>query len=349
MIDCDHLEQYRRVTVMGLGLFGGGAGAARFFAARGAKVTVTDTADADKLAKSVAGLADRDIRFVLGRHEESDFTETDLVVANQAVRPENPFLESARKRGVPLVTETGLALALNRAPWIGVTGSAGKSTTTALLHAMIRRHDPAALLGGNIGGDLLTRVERRPAASPVVVELSSYQLTWIGRDMEAGFVKPPLVSVFTNITPNHLDWHRDMEEYIRAKQALALHERPSSWAVLNHGDETLRQWRAALPCKILWTSRRDSGEENACFLSRPPGAAEGEAEGGEIVLRVDGEAPSTISARSESTTGPMPSRPPPPHGSRAKAMPPPCAPALPISPACRTASKLLATPEASPS
>ncbi len=280
MRDPEHFGKGSRVTVMGLGLFGGGAGAARFFAERGADVTVTDAAPAEKLASSVAALADCALRFTLGRHEEADFAEADLVVANQAVRPENRFLRIARERGIPVVTETGLALALNPAPCLGVTGSAGKSTTTALLHAMLAKRDPATLLGGNIGGDLLTRVERQPAASPVVVELSSYQLQWIAGDFASGFVKPPRIAVFTNIAPNHLDWHRDMDEYVRAKQSLALRQSPADWTILNHEDERLRGWRDVLPANILWTGRRDSGEENAAFL------ADGESE---ILLRTGGE------------------------------------------------------------
>ncbi len=283
MIDAKRLPQYRRVTVMGLGLFGGGAGAARFFAERGADVTVTDTADAERLAQSVEALGDCRVRFVLGRHEEQDFAEADLIVANQAVRPENRFLEIARAHSVPVITETGLALTLNPAPWAGVTGSAGKSTTTALLHAMLRRRDPDALLGGNIGGDLLTRVLNRPASSPVVVELSSYQLTHIAEDLAEGSVRPPRVAVFTNCTPNHLDWHRDMDEYVRAKQALALHQTPQNWTVLNHGDERLRAWAGRIPGRVLWTGAEDCGEANACF----PEASRGGA--GVIVLRVGGE------------------------------------------------------------
>jgi UDP-N-acetylmuramoylalanine--D-glutamate ligase len=240
-------------------------------------------AGAEKLAASVESLAGCGVRFVLGRHEEADFTGADLIVANQAVRPENRFLELARKNGIPVITETGLALALNPAPWLGITGSAGKSTTTALLHAMLLRHDPAALLGGNIGGDLLTRVERQPASSPVVVELSSYQLTYVGRDLAEGFVRPPRVAVFTNLTPNHLDWHRDMDEYAATKQSLALRQKPEEWTVLNHEDANLRGWAGALPGRALWTSRRDSGMENAAFLEETPGSP------GAIVLRTGGE------------------------------------------------------------
>lgn len=277
MITRDTLRQYRRVTVMGLGLFGGGAGAARYFAELGAQVTVTDTASAEKLARSVESLDGYGITFVLGEHRRQDFIDADLVVTNQAVRPENSYLELARSHNIPIVTETGLALALNPAPWVGITGSAGKSTTTSLIAAMLREHDPATLLGGNIGGDLLTRVEAQPAGSPVVVELSSYQLTYVGHDMAEGDVKSPQVAVLTNLSPNHLDWHPDMDDYIAAKQSLVHYQTAANWAVVNRDDPLLREWEAEIPGRIVWSSLDDSGCADACFV-----------DGDAVVVRVGG-------------------------------------------------------------
>ncbi|MCC8191131.1 MAG: UDP-N-acetylmuramoyl-L-alanine--D-glutamate ligase [Planctomycetes bacterium] len=272
----ERLDGVGRVTVMGLGRFGGGAGAARFFAARGAKVTVTDLAGADRLAESVASLAGRDIRFVLGNHHPDDFRDTDLIVANQAVRPDHPLLAVAREAGVPIATETGLALALNRSPWIGVTGSSGKSTTAALIANILTEHDPDTLFGGNIGGDLLTRVENRPHQSPLVVELSSFQLQWLGEDF-AACLPPPRFAVVTNLTANHLDWHRDLEEYAAAKRQIIHHLRPGDWAVLNHDDPALRQWEDGTQGRVVRCGWRDPGGPDAGWV-----------DGDRVVLRLDG-------------------------------------------------------------
>ncbi|MCD7896515.1 MAG: UDP-N-acetylmuramoyl-L-alanine--D-glutamate ligase [Planctomycetaceae bacterium] len=269
-----------RVTVMGLGLFGGGAGVARYFADRGSRVTVTDTAPAEKLKPSVDALSGLDIDFVLGCHRDGDFTDTDLVVANQSVRPENRFLALARSAGVPVVTETGLALALNRSPWVGVTGSSGKSTTAALLGEMLRRHHPESLFGGNIGGDLVSRVEGRPVDAPLVVELSSFQLTHLRDDFAAGRAMPPRVAVLTNLTPNHLDWHKDFSEYAEAKQVLFRFQMADAWAVLNATDAVARAWagdRNAVPARVVLTGDADPGGENAAFLGN-----------GDIVVRQGG-------------------------------------------------------------
>ena len=274
----EHLRKYRRVTVMGLGRFGGGAGAARYFARLGAEVTVTDMADAGRLAASVAMLDGLGVRFVLGGHRPEDFTQADLVVANQAVRPDNPFLILARDAGVPITTETGLALSLNRSPWLAVTGSSGKSTTAALLAAMLQAHDPAVLFGGNIGGDLVSRVEDRPEASPLVVELSSFQLTYIAEDFAAGRVTPPFAAAVTNITPNHLDWHRDMAEYAGAKRVLINHQTCDDWTILNVEDPMLREWADAAPARVVRCSVADPGHPDACF-----------ANDGSVVLRLGGD------------------------------------------------------------
>lgn len=265
-VDREYLRRFRRVTIMGLGLFGGGVGAARYFSRLGAEVTVTDAASAEKLARSVAALRGLKINFRLGGHVEEDFTGADLVVANQAIRPDNPYLSAARGNGVPVLTETGIALALNRAPWIGITGSSGKSTTGALIAAMLERSDSETTFGGNIGGDLITRVENRPQTAPLVVELSSFQLAWMADALETGAVAPPRAAVVTNIAPNHLDWHNDLDEYAEAKRNLVRWQRPDGWALLNVSDARLREWVQTVPAKVIHCCPRDPGAENACFL-----------------------------------------------------------------------------------
>lgn len=272
------LEKFKRVTVMGIGLFGGGGGAARYFAERGARVVATDLADAKKLAPSLAALADLDMEFVLGEHREEDFVKADLVIANQAVRPENALLAKARAAGVPVLTETGLALSLNASPWAGVTGSSGKSTVSALAAAMLQEHDKETLFGGNIGGSLLTRVEGRPKNSPLLVELSSFQLLHLAGDFAAGRIAPPRAAAITNISPNHLDWHLDMDEYVAAKVNLLRFLDADGRAVLSADDPALRRAAAETRAAITWCALADPGGPDACFVRE-----------GAILLRLDGE------------------------------------------------------------
>ena len=148
----------KRVTVLGLGVLSGGVASARYFAVRGADVTVTDLQPAEALRKSIDALAPWPVRYVLGEHRDEDITGADLVVVGPAVRDDSPFLRLARDRGIPLTTETNLVFENCRRPIIGITGSNGKTTTTRLIGAMFQAVDPAVLVGGNIGRAVLNEL-----------------------------------------------------------------------------------------------------------------------------------------------------------------------------------------------
>lgn len=224
-----------RVVVMGLGRFGGGLGVARWLASRGCRVTVTDRADAASLAAPVAALADLvdagSVRLALGGHDRADFRAADLVVANPAVpRPwEDPFLGAAREVGVPITTEIRLVVErLDPDRVVGVTGTAGKSTTASMTAHLLRRLGRPVRLGGNIGGSLLAGIDAIGGDEIVVLELSSAMLHWL--DADAGWPGAPgwspRVAVLTNLAPNHLDWHGSFEHYERSKRVIFRHQRP---------------------------------------------------------------------------------------------------------------------------
>ena len=138
----------RRVTIMGLGSFGGGVALTRYLATQGASVTVTDLQSADALQASLAALRDLPVRYVLGEHRPPDFLDTDVVFVNPAVPLTSPYLVLARTRGVPLDSEMNLFVRQCRGRIIGITGSVGKSTTTSLLGSILQGHDPRTLVGG---------------------------------------------------------------------------------------------------------------------------------------------------------------------------------------------------------
>lgn len=242
---CDSLAN-KRVTVMGLGRFGGGLGAVRFCAERGARVLLTDLLPESELAPSLAALEDliesRRVTLHLGGHEERHFTEADLVVANPAVpRPwRNDYLEAARRAGVPVTTEIGLATELppDQARVAALTGTAGKSTTTAMLGHVLREvlGEERLHVGGNIGGSLLDHEFQRDDA--VVLELSSAQLYWLGRAAEHGLHPPfaPRVAVVTTFAPNHLDWHETEAHYRDSKAQIHAHQSADDVAVLAEVD-----------------------------------------------------------------------------------------------------------------
>jgi UDP-N-acetylmuramoylalanine--D-glutamate ligase len=205
-----------RVTVMGLGHFGGGLGAARWLAARGALVTVTDRAPAEVLVRSIALLDDAPIRaFHLGEHVAEDFRDADLVVVNPAVRLDSPFVKIARDAGAVVTTEIGLFLDACPASTVGVTGSNGKSTTAAMIANVLAAEGRRVWLGGNLGGSLLDELDQMAADDWVILEISSFQLVRLPPQTTM-----PTVAVVTNCTPNHLDWHGDWSSYVAAKQRI---------------------------------------------------------------------------------------------------------------------------------
>ena len=227
--------QDHRVTVMGLGSFGGGSGLARYLAEQGAAVTVTDLKDATALQDALAALRGLPIRFVLGEHRENDFTDTDRVFVNPAVPLTSPYLELARSHGIPLDSEMNLFVRQCPGRIVGITGSVGKTTTTSLLGSILQHHDARTLVGGNIGGSLLSRLSDIHPGTPVVLEISSFQLEhldWQG-------YSPPL-AVVLNLTPNHLDRHGTMAAYQAAKEVILAHQTTEDVAVLNWDDPAVR-------------------------------------------------------------------------------------------------------------
>ncbi len=236
--DPSHDIHGRRVTVMGLGTFGGGLGAVRYLADQGAIVTVTDLRSEAVLADSLKQLEGLDgLRFVLGRHDADDFTRADLVVVNPAVAPGNEFVELARRANVPLTTEMSLFWQRNRGHVAAITGSNGKSTTTALTHSLLAATGRRCWLGGNIGKSLLPVVNEIAPDDWVVLELSSFQLEWL--DL---IHARPDIAIVTNFSPNHLDWHQTLDNYRRAKQSLLRWQTASDVCVLNADDPDVAQW-----------------------------------------------------------------------------------------------------------
>jgi UDP-N-acetylmuramoylalanine--D-glutamate ligase len=248
-MQCDHpFRDYagRRITVMGLGAFGGGLGAVRFLAERGARLTITDQRSAEALSDSLAALDGLPIEHCRwGGHHEDDFLSAELVVVNPAVPRQHPHLQRCLSAGIPLTSEMNLFWQWNPAPVLAVTGSNGKSTTTALLHSILSQLVNAVdgqpgrrcWLGGNLGTSLLPVVDHISPHDWVVLELSSFQLTDLDRLQVS-----PHVSVITNFSANHLDWHGTLEHYRWAKQTMLRWQSPSDWVVLNADDADVAQW-----------------------------------------------------------------------------------------------------------
>lgn len=269
--------QGRRVTVMGLGTFGGGTGVVRYLVTEGAEVTVTDLRGEGELKGSLEELRETPAaRYVLGEHREEDFREAELIVVNPAVPRENRFLEIGRKGGAELTSEMRLFWERNPARVIGVTGSNGKSTTTAMTHALLEAAGTQCRLGGNIGRSLLPELKEIRADEWVVLELSSFQL----EDLDLLRASPD-VGIVTNFTANHLDRHGTLEAYREAKQTLLRWQSPEQIAVLNGDDADVREWETKGRRLYFGKEYRGGGTdwgEEGMFLTA----------GGEGIWRFDG-------------------------------------------------------------
>ncbi|HUN82399.1 MAG TPA: UDP-N-acetylmuramoyl-L-alanine--D-glutamate ligase [Phycisphaerae bacterium] len=229
----------KRVVVMGLGRFGGGIGVTRWLCGQGAEVVVTDLAQASDLESSVAKLSNLPVTYRLGGHDESDLESCNLLVVSPAVdKRKSDFFQSARRRGIPWTSEMNLFLERCRGRIVGVTGSVGKSTTTAMIGAILEaasrnRHwkHGRVWLGGNIGKSLLDDLPRITERDIVVLELSSFQL-----EDAAEIRKSPHIAVLTNVKENHLDRHGTMADYAGAKGNIYRYQSASDWLVMPHGN-----------------------------------------------------------------------------------------------------------------
>jgi UDP-N-acetylmuramoylalanine--D-glutamate ligase len=269
-----------KVTVMGLGHFGGGVGVARHFAAMGADVLVTDLEPAEKLRDSIAQVQDLidqgRVTLRLGEHNVSDFTTTQLVIANPAVPApwNNRFLRAASAAGVPITTEFNLAIgqlpATQRERMIAITGTAGKSTTSAMAAHIMNHAGRRAILAGNIGGSALHELgvlAREGGGAWLVLEVSSFMLYWLSPAAKRDGLTPPAwgdpsdfgawparVRVVTNVADNHLDWHKTFDHYDRCKFELADHPRTGDVAILGAG---LERWTLSAELRRVQLSVQD--------------------------------------------------------------------------------------------
>jgi len=216
-----------RVLVVGAGKTG--LAVARFCQQRGAQVTVTDSRTDAELPAARESLGDR-VTWQLGRHEPATFVESDLIVVSPGV-PDIEPLKLARKKGVRITGEIELAAGFIQAPVVGVTGTNGKSTVTALAGEIARQTGKPTFVGGNLGTPLITAIDT-PAATGkglVVVELSSFQLETVEK-------LHPRAAAFLNLTPDHLDRYAGVEDYGAAKLKLAANLVGDDVAVVNADD-----------------------------------------------------------------------------------------------------------------
>ncbi|MBL7155039.1 MAG: UDP-N-acetylmuramoyl-L-alanine--D-glutamate ligase [Candidatus Portnoybacteria bacterium] len=243
----------RKVTIIGLGLHGGGVGVAKFFSRLGAKVLVTDLRNKEDLKESLEELKGESIKYVLNQHRPEDFINTDLVIRNPAVPDKSKYLEIAREHKVPIETDVGIFFELCPALIIGVTGTKGKSTVATLIAKFLTKEHGRVVLAGNIRSSVLQKLNKINKESLVVLELSSWQLAGLRPHRQS-----PHCAVFTNILPDHLNRYKSINEYIEDKKEILRWQKSKDYSVLNYDDKIVRNFVQGIKSQVFYYSQ-DNG------------------------------------------------------------------------------------------
>jgi UDP-N-acetylmuramoylalanine--D-glutamate ligase len=246
----------QRVLVYSLGMEG--RDLAAWMVHNGARVTMSDTRSAEQLAAAGATAPEGVERVVTGEGL-LDPAGFDLVAVSQSILRHDPALARARRLGIPVTSQMRLFLQLCPGRVIGITGSSGKSTTTALVAAMAGEGGVAAVVGGNIGEALLGRLEEIAADTTVILEISHTQLQYTERS--------PQIAAVTNVTPNHLDQF-SWDEYVGLKRNILGHQRREDIAVLNRDDQTSRAFIPAVVGSAWFASLRGPQREPGAWLEQ---------------------------------------------------------------------------------
>jgi UDP-N-acetylmuramoylalanine--D-glutamate ligase len=249
--------QGKKVLVVGLARTG--RAAAQCLYRRGAVVTVTDSRPPWALEPDFKELLAHRIGLELGLHRAETFRRQDLIVVSPGVLPELPELQAARKAHVPIVPEIEAAGWFLESELVGITGSNGKTTTTALLGKILEASGFRAFVGGNIGMPLISAVDMVSPDTIVVAELSSFQLEII-QDFR------PHVAVLLNLTANHLDRHRSFDDYVRAKTQIFRNQTAEDVAVLNADDPAVMSLAPAVAARKVYFSQKQTLPEGV-FVS----------------------------------------------------------------------------------
>ncbi|KRM24032.1 UDP-N-acetylmuramoyl-L-alanine--D-glutamate ligase [Latilactobacillus graminis] len=251
--------KYQNQTVLVLGLGKSGFNAARLLLKLGAKVTVNDDQEQGDNPQ-VGQLRELGATVITGSHPLSLFDQDEFayLFKNPGIRYDNPMVEAAIARDIPVLTEPELAYEVSESPWVSVTGSNGKTTTTTLITLMLNenRQQGQAYAAGNIGNPLSAVVQKATSHDVMVTELSSFQLLGITT------VKPK-VAVLTNIYEAHLDYHGSRANYVAAKMRLVQKQTADDFFVVNWDLPELRELSHQTKAKVVPFSRLGNSEAGA--------------------------------------------------------------------------------------
>jgi len=243
--------------VLVVGLARTGVATAFFCARHNAIVTATESRPESELGDAPSKLREAGVTLELGGHTEKTFLAQDLIIPSPGVPADDPFLQTARSKGITIWSEIELAYRFLEGKLIGITGSNGKTTTTTLIHHILKSASVPTILAGNVGTALISCVEEMKGDTITVAELSSFQLELIEKFR-------PDIGLFLNLTPDHLDRHKTMEAYAGAKARIFENQTELDAAVLNADDPPTVHYAPKKP-QLFWFSRKQPVQQGTCL------------------------------------------------------------------------------------
>lgn len=253
------LEDYKqylknkKVAVLGLGI--SNKPLIKYLAALGVNVTALDMAEEDELKSTLEELKGLKVRYHVGKNYLQNLKGFDVIFKTPKIRYDIPELVAEKNRGAEITSEMEVFMKICPAETFAVTGSDGKTTTTTLICEMLEKAGYKCWLGGNIGTPLLDKIDEIKPTDKVVLELSSFQLHTMNVS--------PNTAVVTNLSPNHLDVHKDMEEYIEAKKNIFLYQDQKGKLILNHDNAITRSFADQAKGQCVMFSRLESLKHGA--------------------------------------------------------------------------------------
>ncbi len=245
----------KRVAILGFGVEG--ESSVRFLLEKRAKVTVIDVRSREKFEEEkLSELEKQGVEFIFDSYPK-DFSEFDLVVRSPGISPLSAVVEKIKGQNIEVTSATKLFFDLAPCPIIGITGTKGKGTTSTLIYEMLKKSGKDAYLGGNIGVPALNFVNQLKSDSVAVLELSSFQL----QDL----TKSPQIAVFLMVTSEHLDYHRDINEYVDAKRNILRFQKESDSAVINRDYPASNESDTYTEGHVYFVSR-ERESERGCYV-----------------------------------------------------------------------------------
>lgn len=242
----------KKITVMGLGLHGGGIGTVRFLCEAGAQVTITDIKSKEELLPSIEKLKGyKDIRYIFNQHRPEDFSKADMIIKTPGAPWNNKYIQMAIKSGIPVEIDSGLFFKFCKSDIIGITGTKGKTTVSSLICEILKAGGKNVARVGIDQASVLDKLKDIEKDSTVVFELSSWRASALKK------VKlSPHIAVMTNIYPDHMNYYKTVEAYVEDKKDVFLNQKKNDFCVLNIDDEILAKLELEIKSQLIKVSTK---------------------------------------------------------------------------------------------